>query len=64
MADERLSGEPDPDFETDPRPTAEIDRTRHPDLPEQRNSRLAWVLLAIAVLVAVVVMALGYRSGV
>ena len=62
MAEERTRPE-EPDLELDPRPTAEIDKMRSPDLPEQRNSRLGWLVLAVALLIAVAVIVIGYGIG-
>jgi hypothetical protein len=62
MADE-LTRPEEPDLELDPRPTAEIDAMRSPDLPEQRNSRLAWLVLAVAVVAAGLVVVFGFGIG-
>jgi len=51
----------EPDLELDPRPTAELDQMRSPDLPEQRNSMIGWALLFAALVIAAVVVVFGFR---
>ena len=62
MAEERTRTE-EPDLELDPRPTAEIDQMRSPDLPEQRNSRLAFLVLFAAIVIAALVIFFGFGEG-